>query len=192
MSIRDQKLIYHLTAISNLEGIFTLGLLPRSSSPATVLDVADPEILEGREVGELEEYVPFHFFAGTPFAGAVQKKHANDEFVFICIRRTVAESNGFMVVPSHPLNNKTPLEVLPYHKGLARIDWPAMERREYNDPQSKQACMAECLASGKVDQSRFCNLYVRTEEAKSLVEEMANRPSVYVNVNQRMFVPRSS
>lgn len=70
--IRDGKLLYHLTAFENLPSIAEHGLLSRNDLRAHGLlfeDVADPDILRDR--GDLDRYVPFHFFPRNPFDYAV-------------------------------------------------------------------------------------------------------------------------
>ncbi|GAO96984.1 hypothetical protein PSA5_29715 [Pseudomonas syringae pv. actinidiae] len=44
-NIKEQKLLYHLTSLENLDGIFQEGLKPRSDL-TVFADVADSEILK--------------------------------------------------------------------------------------------------------------------------------------------------
>ncbi len=48
VDIKEQKLLYHLTSLGNLSSILELGLVSRSEVNEFD-DVADPEILAGRE-----------------------------------------------------------------------------------------------------------------------------------------------
>ena len=60
---RNGKLIYHLTALENLESILKHGLQPRCElNKDRFDDVADGEILVSRASHNLGRYVPFHFF----------------------------------------------------------------------------------------------------------------------------------
>ncbi|MHB9294031.1 hypothetical protein Holit_03157 [Hollandina sp. SP2] len=63
--ISEQKLLWHLTAIDNLEGILKNGLLARNRLK-TFTDVANQEIVQKRSIIGLGDYVPFHFFKGIP------------------------------------------------------------------------------------------------------------------------------
>lgn len=67
--IEQQKWLYHISSLENLESILTQGLLSRSNlrlNERTFNDVADPEIIEGRSHTGLDQYVPFHFSLITP------------------------------------------------------------------------------------------------------------------------------
>ena len=67
-SPKDGKLLYHLPSINNLENIFDRGLLSRKKLESdSFKDIADRDIISHRQSCGLDEYVPFHFFAGTPF-----------------------------------------------------------------------------------------------------------------------------
>lgn len=61
-NIKNQKLLYHLTSLKNLERILSTGLQPRSKLKG-FQEVADHEILQKRAALGLENYVPFHWFA---------------------------------------------------------------------------------------------------------------------------------
>ena len=63
--IQDGKLLYHVTAVENLENIFSNGLCSREnalSKGRLKVDIADPEIIEKRKELNILQYVPFHFF----------------------------------------------------------------------------------------------------------------------------------
>ncbi|OMH39412.1 DarT ssDNA thymidine ADP-ribosyltransferase family protein [Motiliproteus sp. MSK22-1] len=104
--IKEQKLLYHLTDIENLPSILEQGLLSRSKVSGFV-DVADADIIESRKNLALDHYVPFHFFGGSPFDGRVQIDNKDKRFALITVRRTVAEANGWKIIPRHPLANET-------------------------------------------------------------------------------------
>ncbi len=67
-NIREQKLLYHLTSVENLDGIFKDGLKPRASLSGFT-DVADAEILKKRQLQQLDNYVPFHGLLETLLKG---------------------------------------------------------------------------------------------------------------------------
>lgn len=100
-NIKDQKLLYHLTCLDNVPSILDQGLLPRSKVDRFT-DVADSEIIRSRQDLHLEHKVPFHFFAGNPFDGRVQKDHPGKQFVLFTVHRDVAAGNNWEVIPCHP------------------------------------------------------------------------------------------
>nr|WP_051514417.1 DarT ssDNA thymidine ADP-ribosyltransferase family protein [Nitrincola nitratireducens] len=61
---QNGKLLYHLTALDNLESILQNGLQSRAALQENKFeDVADSEILKSRQQHGLDQFVPFHFFA---------------------------------------------------------------------------------------------------------------------------------
>lgn len=72
---KNGKLLYHLTSIDNLDSIFENGLLPRKyvrENEIGFKDIADPEIIDKRELLGLDKYTPFHFHPYTAFDYAVK------------------------------------------------------------------------------------------------------------------------
>ena len=174
--IKEGKLLYHITALDNIQSIFENGLHSRSTMPNPEFlktDVAREDIIgKRRELGILD-YVPFHFFVPTPFAGAVFKAHPDKTFCTIAITRNLAQERGFPICTAHPLSLSPKAEVLPYDEGFERIDWEAAERRDYKDETSKNACMAECLATSPVQPEDFCLIFVPDIQIQSVVERLA-------------------
>lgn len=187
---KEGKMLWHITALENIEGIIENGLCPRNSLE-DFRDIADGDILNKREKFNLEDYTPFHFFAGTPFSGSVQIGNPGIEFVYLCIRRSFASEAGFRVVPTHPLHYDG--EPLDWGSGINAIDWDLMGRREYDDYECKEVCMAEAICHGPVSFDNIWAVYVKTDESaeviKGLLEKHKNRNlSVRINKNQAMFV----
>lgn len=189
-SIKDQQFIYHLTDIDNLPSILSNGLQPRSNL-TSFSDVADNEIISSREKANLEDYVPFHFFARSPFDGAVQRSHPHKIFILIAIRRSLAEAKKWFIIPKHPLSFAQ-IELLDYEDGIAAIDWEAMDKREYSDPHSHSVCMAECLSPTTVSSDCFFAIYVKDESSAERVKKMLRVESIdcHVNINPQMFVQK--
>lgn len=185
--IREQKLLYHITSIDNLPSILDHGLLPRDSIVGFV-DVADQEILGGRQAYNLERYVPFHFFARNPFDGSIQRAHPRTDFVLITVRRALAKARNWNIIPRHPLANQG-VEVLGYDDGMNRINWEAMNRREYHDDESKSVCMAECLSPAVVPVEYFFKIYVSNAQVEQAVLLMLRERglNIEVDVNRGMF-----
>ena len=181
--IRDQKLLYHLTALDNLPSIFSDGLKARAHVVA-FRDVADHQIIEKRKSFGLEGFVPFHWFAKNPFDGSVQIAHRNKPFVLITVHRALAQREGWKIIPRHPLSNDE-IELLDYAKGFDAIDWPTMNKRDYLDPISKSVCMAKA-----VPVSSFCKIFVPSPDIERLVmDETAElEQAIDVVVNENMFL----
>jgi hypothetical protein len=189
-SIKNLKLLYHLTCIDNLESILEHRLLPRSRIENYV-DVADQGIIESRAKLGLEDYVPFHFFGGSPFDGSVQLGHPDKDFVLITVQRIRAESLNWKVLSRHPLADEE-IELLDYSDGIAAIDWDKMDERDYRDDDSKSICMAECLSPKKVLPKRFFNCYVANIDDQKMVLNALKAAGYakHVNINEGMFVKR--
>lgn len=186
--IQTQKLLYHLTDIENLPNILAQGLLPRSQL-ANFSDVADGEIIASRRRLSLEDYVPFHFYPGSPFDGRVQLNNRQKEFVLITVRRDVAQANGWKIIPTHPLA-AADLQLLDYADGFNAIDWVQMNRRDYHDAVSRNACMAECLSPQTVPATKFFSIFVANQRSEELVNRLRTtyNLSFYVDINQNMFM----
>lgn len=138
-SIKNGKLLYHLTALTNMESILRDGLKPRFSLNENFKDVAEQDIIEFRNKNNISNLVPFHFFSGTPFAGRVQIDYPDEEFVYITLHRNVASNpkNSFKIFPTHP-KHMNPLKLFDYEEGFEEIDWELMEKRDYSDSECKE------------------------------------------------------
>lgn len=187
---KEGKLIYHLTAIDNLEAILKNGLLPRNGLSGFT-DVADQDIITHRNEIGLDNYVPFHFFAGNPFDGVVQKNNPTKKFIFITLQRTLAESSSFGILTRHPLSIDCSA-VLPYLQGMESINWDKMAERNYAENDCKEICMAECLSPTIVKPSDFFLILVPDYETYEQVCLLRNRilgvDRPFVQVNPNIFV----
>lgn len=187
---KNGKLLYHLTALDNLESIIDNGLKPRKKIDFSIVDVADPEILQSREKFGLEEHTPFHFFSSTPFAGAAQLSQKDKEFIYITITRDLAKSNNFTIIPTHPLHyTESPLG---WDEGIETINWDLMHKRDYADHECKETCMAESNFKGTVLAEHFNCIFVRTEEVRANVLELFRQKNLAINVstNSYMFLKK--
>jgi hypothetical protein len=186
-SIKDQKLLYHLTSVENLDGIFKDGLKPRAGLSG-FKDVADAEILKKRQALQLDNYVPFHWFAKNPFDGSVQRNRPEAQFILISVYRSTARQYGWKIIPRHPLAGDS-IQLLDYEQGFEAIEWDVMSSRDYLDPHCKSICMAECLAPGVVKPEAFFKIFTPSEEVDALcvAKLQAADVNVQTSVNQRMF-----
>lgn len=193
MSIKNGKLIYHLTSLENLDSIISNGLLPRNMLSLNYIgfeDVADPQILAERDIYNLANYVPFHFYAKNPFDYVVQNNNPDTEFVYICLHRDTAECKNFRILPKHPLAAHIPPDLYNYAEGINAIDWDIMEEKDYIDRSSKATCLAEALFPGIVPVSDFQSIVVKSIftqiEVKKILRNY-NVDSVFVDVRPNYF-----
>lgn len=189
-SPKDGKLLYHLTSMENMAGILEKSLLPRTQLQVFD-DIADSEIILMRQEHDLDEYIPFHFFAKNPFDGKVQKMNPEKSFAIITIRRTYARDNGFLIIPRHPLSDGD-LRILDYNTGIERIDWCMMDKKDFSDRYCKNCCMAECITSQPISHNDFHSVFVRDEHDKRSLEKLERRMhseiSLRINVSKYMFI----
>lgn len=180
---KDGKLLYHLTPLENLESIFQNGLQSRAAlAKGGFDDVADSEILDSREYHGLEKYVPFHFYARSPFDYGVQRTYPQKDFVLITVRRAFAKDNEWKIMPRHPLAEEG-YEILEYEDGMNTIDWSLIAQKEYDDRACKVACMAECLSPTTVPVHKIFCVYVKTESVRGQVQKLAHTHGVSCHVD---------
>lgn len=186
--IQNGKLLYHITSVQNAQSIIESGLLPRRTINGFD-DVADHSILNSRAAHDLDNMVPFHFFAKNPFDGRVIKSNPEKEFMLITVLRQYARNNRWLVIPRHPLSGAP--QIMDYDQGMGAIDWVLMNKREYNNVECKLTCMAECLSPGPIPPRDFNSITVKDENAKgyvlSILASYGLSNAMYVNVNPSMF-----
>ncbi len=190
--MENGKWIYHLSSIDNLSSILSSGLLSRRGligQKHHFQDIADREILQGREAYGLDAFVPFHFFSGNPFDGRVQKTRSTEKFFYICINRTLAQHRGYKILPAHPLARTKPT-IYDYQEGFSLIDWEKMNSRDYSDSETKLICMAECLSPISVPRADFDKLIFRTDEDERNAQKIAKSLGVTIPtwVNENFFI----
>lgn len=174
MKIKDEKLLYHLTHIDNLDSIIENGLLSRNQVIQRGMlnqDIANPDILESRQLNHLDDYVLFHFYPNTAFDNAVRYKYGAENFVYIAVYRSYAEYSNFKIIPRHPLNGE--FELCDYNEGMNRIDWETMERRMDDIAPSaqdyaKEVKMAECISSDSIFPQDFAYIYCNERHVEYL------------------------
>jgi hypothetical protein len=199
VSVRDKRLLYHLTRVDNLSSILALGLLSRRALRAqqtAFADHGDVEILQGRAEHDLDAYVPFHFMSRTPFDFAVIRRAQDRQFVLIAVSRAHARANGWRIIPQHPLSLVQAPELLDWDSGMDRINWSQMDKspRDYaTDHDCKVACMAEALSPQAVEASMIQSFFVATEGTEQLVRSAIKSAglSCHINVMATMF-PRGA
>lgn len=189
-NVKDGKLLYHLTQLSNLDSILKYGLISRKSvmgNEGQFFDVADGEIITKRTKLGLDEYTPFHFHPYSSFDVAVKNKYRDKEFIYICITREVAKHNSFKILPRHPLSVDENHELLNYTEGFEAIDWDTMHTLGTEDRYTKSVKMAECLTDLIVPANLFQSIYVKSEETMEIVKSKLDSNGIknippYVNI----------
>lgn len=192
-NIKNGKLLYHLTKLSNLDSIINRGLVSRSElehDNVNFDDVADSEIMRKRKEFNLDAYIPFHFHPYSSFDVAVKNTY-NEEFIYICITRIFASNNKFLILPKHPLS-EAEVTLLDYDTGIEKIDWHAMNTNLSQSCLSpleanyiRQVRMAECLTERPICVNDFNSIVVRNQIVKNEVEQklqhvLGRKP--YVNI----------
>lgn len=171
--IKQGKLLYHLTKLSNLDSILKHGLLSRkhiNDNKIQFSDVADKDIISKRTRLGLDIYTPFHFHPYSSFDVAVKGTYPDEDFIYICILRTVAQHNRFKILPKHPLNMEE-CTLMEYEEGFKEIDWNTMHTKGINDNYTKQVKMAECLTRLIVPAKVFQCIYVKNNDIRPFVEK---------------------
>lgn len=172
--VREKKLLYHLTKVSNMETIIRYGMLPRRyllEHGMLFEDVADPQIINKREELGLDKYTPFHFHPYSAFDVAVKSKYATEKFVYVCIKRALAEFNDFKVLIKHPLSQQDCV-LYDYKTGVNNIDWDTMESVGATDEYARNVKMAECLTDKCIPAELFQCVYVPDIETKQYIEKL--------------------
>lgn len=192
--VKEKKLLYHLTKVNNMEAIINYGLLPRRYLLEQNMffgDVADPQIISKREELDLDKYTPFHFHPYSAFDVAVKNTYSTEKFVYICIKRALAEFNNFKILIKHPLSQQECI-LYDYIEGINCIDWNTMEKVGTIDEYSRNVKMAECLTDKCIPAELFQCVYVPDEETKQYVEKLFQDKGImeqppYVNVQPKWF-----
>jgi hypothetical protein len=154
-------------------------------------DVADPQIISKRQELGLDAYTPFHFHPYSAFDVAVKNTYSTEKFVHICIKRALAEFNGFKILIKHPLSQQECV-LYDYIDGINNIDWDAMEKTGTTDDYSRNVKMAECLTDKCIPAELFQCVYVPDDETKLYVKTLFARKGIleqppYVSVQSIWF-----
>lgn len=188
------KLLYHITHIDNIPSILEHGLLSREElenlNNTTFKDIADQSIIEKRKEQALENYVLFHFFSKNPFDGIVCRTHRSENMAIIAIYRSLHKKQKFYIIPVHPLDKEEP-EIFPYEEGFEKVKWEILDNvkeRDYHVREIKNACMAECLSSERIDPDEIAYIYVYNEKVKrNLISKISSEYIDKISVNKNMF-----
>lgn len=173
-NIRNKKLLYHLTSLKNMNSIIEYGLMSRAQLARRGLaydDIADNQIINKREELGLDVYVPFHFHPYSAFDVAVKESRPDETFVYVTIRRELAELAGFKILPKHPLSQEECV-LYDYADGIDAIDWDTMETVGAIDAYSKNVKMAECLSDRPLPATLIQCVYVPDDWTKEYVEQL--------------------
>lgn len=198
MSRKEGYLLYHLTAVDNLESIIVNGLMSRNNvMQLSFVDIADHEIIEKRNLKlALNDYVPFHFYMGNPFDGKVFinniENGINKTFIYLCVWRSYAKDNNWKIIPSHPLNEEN-VQIYDYNDGFSKIDWSVIDKSpmpNYKDDYEREVCMAECNSPTTVSIKNIAFIKVPDEETKKQVEIILKKYNLNISVDIARFSRR--
>lgn len=92
----------------------------------------------------------------------------------------------------------SPLKAFEYEEGLEEIDWELMDKRDYNNEECKEICMAECVAPFKsVPAEAFHSIIVKSEETASYLEGLCTKiykhnckRNFYIDVEEWRFIKK--
>lgn len=171
--VKNGKLIYHLTELSNLDSILEHGLLSRKHMIEKELifeDIADRKIISKRKQLGLDDYVPFHFHPYSSFDKAVKSTYSDSEFIYICVSRKLAKHNKFKILTTHPTSAQAS-DLYEYDEGLENIDWVAMHTKGTENTRIKNIKMAECLTNLIILPEHFQCICVSNAKTKAVVQE---------------------
>lgn len=200
--IKDGKLLYHLTALDNLESIIKNGLMSRyelQKIKNKFVDIANQDIIQNREHYSLSSYIPFHFHIHTAFDTIVKKENPNTIFIYLCLQREKAKKLKFKIIPKHPLSlwdfdtcNYS------YEEGFNKIDWYIMELTQKEAceegvdlDEHRQVRMAECLTDSIIQITEFNIIGVPDNKSKMIVENLFKKYNIkqppYINTCKNWF-----
>lgn len=190
MSIKNGKLIYHLTTLNSLESIVKNGLLSRNELKRRKMnftDTANHEILEERERLDLSNLIPFHFHIHTAYDSCVKETNSNNVFIYLRLSRDYASARGFKILPIHPTSAERPV-IFNYNEGFEEIDWPVMEMTKeeasannIDERYHRQVRMAECLSPYPIPICDFQSIFVKNEECKVFVKQILECNGISTN-----------
>lgn len=186
---KEGKLLYHLTKIDNLQSIFQIGLLSRNQLLRHGIifnNIANMDIIEKRKNTNLENYVPFHFYAKNPFDWCVCKQYGSENMALITILREYAHSVEAFIVPSHPIGSENP-QFFTFTEGLDKIEWSMMDTNFTSDQHVKNVRMAEVLIPSGIPANAFFKIFVKSEWGKQRIIQETNCPPDLITVNAHMF-----
>ena len=200
MTIREGKLIYHLTTLDVFESIVQNKLLSRkdlNSLQLGFVDTADPEILHERKRLSLEGCIPFHFHIHTSYDTYVKDNNKDKVFIYLCVHRNYAAEHNFLVLPIHPVASEQP-KIYSYDEGIDEIDWEIMELNKeeatiqgVEERYRRQVRMAECLSPEAIPIENIFSICVPDESIKMEVNRILLRNGInkwpYIDVRPYMF-----
>jgi hypothetical protein len=177
-----------------METIINYGLLPRKHLLEQGMffeDVADSQIISKRVELGLDKYTPFHFHPYSAFDVAVKNTYSTEKFVYICIKRALAELIDFKILIKHPLSQREFI-LYNYTEGINNIDWKTMEKVGAVDEYSRNVKMAECLTDKCIPAELFQCVYVPDEETRLYIESLFERKGIleqppYVYIQPKWF-----
>lgn len=200
--MRGNKLLYHITHISNLQSIIKKGSLWAHARikqrTINYKDVANQDVQSRREHtkipvgagGYLHDYVPFYFAPRSSMLYVLKNQQVpqDDIVYFMTNTETIQQhSLSYVFTDAHAIrrltNFYTDLE------DLKQIDWDVMQASLWadtdDDPNRKARRQAEFLVHNEVPMSACLGFAVYSLQTKQKVEEMFNSADLSLPVAVR-------
>ena len=163
MDTYENRLVYHITHIDNLESIIQNGLLSTNKKKdmnVSHVNIANKSIQETRSEmvvpcgpgGTIHDYVPFYFASRTPMLlGVINTKNYDQPLmVYLCLKLDVIDK-GNAVFTDASANTKTPPNFYDKKEHLDNLDWEIIDSEKWSfDEDARHKHMAELLVKDKV------------------------------------------
>ncbi|MCA1202403.1 type II toxin-antitoxin system toxin DNA ADP-ribosyl transferase DarT [Priestia flexa] len=193
----EEKLLYHITDINNLDSILQQGGLLANSivkdKGVEYENIAHTNIQDRRLTtnvplhpnGNLHEYVPFYFSPRSPMLYAIHKgrvekyEKGQSQIIYLVSRTDIIHNAGleYVFTDGHAIMWFT--EFYKDLKNLDKIDWDVMASHYWSDtpedPDRRRRRQAEFLVHNIVPIDLFLGIAVKNEEMKQKVLKVLNK-----------------
>lgn len=196
----EEKLLYHITDINNLESILQHGGLLASNvvkqKDVEYENIAHNNIQDRRAMkivplpphGNLHDYVPFYFASKSPMLYAIHKgqvegyEKGQNQIIYLISRTDIIHNAGldYVFTDGHAVMGFT--EFFKNLEDLDKVDWEVMKSRFWfdteEDPDRKRRRQAEFLVHEAVPINVLLGFAVKDEEIQRKVEEVIDKYNI--------------
>lgn len=196
----EEKLLYHITDINNLESILQHGGLLAvnvvNQKGVEYENIAHNNIQDRRSIkivplpphGNLHDYVPFYFASKSPMLYAIYKGQVEgydkgqDQIIYLITRTDIIHNAvlDYVFTDGHAVMGFT--DYFKNLEDLDKIDWEVMDTRFWfdteEDPDRKRRRQAEFLVHNVVPINALLGFAVKNEDMKQKVEEVINKYNI--------------
>lgn len=189
MESYENRYVYHITHIKNLESIIRYGLLStnmQKSMGISHVNIANASIQETRSAmevpcgkrGTIHDYVPFYFASRTPMLlGVINKKNCDQPLlIYLCLKMNIIDK-GNVVFTDTSANTHKPPTFYNDKRYLDNLDWAIIDDKSWSfpDDDERHRHMAELLVRDRVDISEIGCIVVFNEKIKECVIDIFNK-----------------